>query len=144
MTPQLLSALLVIASIAMYQICMKSIPEGLSPFSALITFYLSALIFTVIAAKLIPIEDFSIAQVTFSWPAALVGLAIVGIELGYLLMYRSDWSLAVAPLIGMGGSAIILLVVGLLFFKEPVSLRMLSGMAMCLIGLYLLTPRTIS
>ena len=141
MSPHFLSAAMVISAIAMYQICMKTIPDGVNPASALITFYVSALVFTIIAAKLFMPNEAIFSADEFSWAAALVGIAIVGIELGYLLMYRSGWSLAAAPLIGMGGSAIILIIVSFIFFKEPVSLRTLSGVGLCLIGLFLLTPQ---
>lgn len=140
MTPQFVSAAVVITSVVMYQICMKSVPEGVNPVSALLTFYLSALVCTLLASRFFADTGtvFSISE--FSWAAALVGVAIVGIELGYLLMYRSGWTLAAAPLIGMGGAAIILTVIGMAFFRQPITPKTIAGVGLCLYGLYLLTP----
>lgn len=141
MTPQIGTAAIVICSIAMYQICMKSIPEGINPLNALVTFYLSALVCTLVAGKLLTTNEPFLTTSAFSWQAVLVGVAIVGIELGYLLMYRSGWHLAVAPLIGMGGAVVLLTVIGLAVFRQPLPIRHFLGLSLCLFGLYLLLPR---
>ena len=141
MNAQLISAAIVVGSIVTYQICMKVVPNDLNPISAMVTFYATALIFTLISAKFVPVDAPSWSLSEVSWVAVFVGIAIVGIELGYLLMYRSGWQLAVAPLIGLGGAAIILAPVGYLVFREPLSLKNIVGIVLCLYGLYLLTPQ---
>lgn len=142
MNPQVGSVTIVVLSIVLYQLCMKGIPEGVNPVSALITFYVSALLCTLVTAKLFPGGELSLSSSDFSWQAALVGVAIVGIELGYLLMYRSGWNIAVAPLIGMGIAAVLLAIIGALFFRQPATLRYFCGLAMCLYGFYLIVPQT--
>jgi drug/metabolite transporter (DMT)-like permease len=143
MSPYFLSAAVVITSIVVYQICMKVIPQGVNPVSALLTFYLSALVCTLIAAPLFRLQEGMFSLTQFSWPAVLVGVAIVGIEFGYLLMYRSGWTLSAAPLIGMGSAAVILAVIGFVWFQEAVSVRHIGGVALCLSGLYLLSSRPV-
>jgi len=140
MTGQLASAAIAIASVVTYQICMKVIPHDLNPISALVTFYVSALICTLIAAWFIPVGMPSWSLAEFSWPAVIVGAAIVGIELGFLLMYRSGWHLGIAPLITMGGAAVLLLPIGVLMFRQPWTPKYLLGIVLCLYGLYLLSP----
>ena len=141
MSGQISSALIVIASIAMYQIGMKLTPEHINPVSALVTFYVTALLCTLIAAKLMPVSMPSISLAEFSWAAVLVGVAIVGIELGFLMMYRNGWNLSTGPVITMGGAVMLLLPVSFLVFGQPWSLRNLAGIVLCLGGLYLLAPR---
>ena len=141
MTQYMTSAGLVISSIVVYQLCMKSVPAGLNPMSALATIFTSALICTFIASRLFAFEGPSFSFSEVSWQAALVGVAIVGIELGYLLMYRSGWTLAAATLIGMGGAAVLLAIIGAVAFQQPLSLRYILGIALCISGLYLLAPR---
>ncbi len=141
MTVQITSAAIAIASVVTYQICMKVIPEDLNPISALVTFYITALICTLIAAKFVPVSTPSWSFAEFSWTAVFVGVAIVGIELGYLLMYRSGWHLAAAPLVVMGGTAVLLTPIGFAIFRQPWSLRYLLGIMLCLYGLYLLSPQ---
>jgi hypothetical protein len=141
MMTQTTTAAITIGSVVMYQVCMKIIPHHLNPISALVTFYATALVCTVVAAKLLPIDVPGWTIADFSWTAVVVGVAIVGIELGYLLMYRSGWHLAAAPLVVMGGTAVLLVPIGLLVFRQPWSLRYLFGIALCLYGLYLLSPQ---
>jgi len=141
MVTQATSAAIVIASIVAYQICMKVIPTHVNPISALVTFYTTALLCTLVAARFIPVDMPSWSTAEFSWAAVFVGIAIVGIELGYLLMYRSGWNLATAPLLVMGGAAVLLVPISLLVFRQPWSARYLFGMALCLYGLYLLSPQ---
>ncbi|MFT5500942.1 MAG: multidrug transporter EmrE-like cation transporter [Woeseiaceae bacterium] len=141
MVTQTTSAFIAIASVVAYQVSMKSIPHDLNPISALVTFYLTALICTVIAAKFVPVStpNWSIAE--FSWAAVIVGIAIVGIELGFLLMYRSGWHLSVAPLVTIGGATVLLAPIAMLIFKQPFSARYFVGLVLCLYGLYLLAPQ---
>ncbi len=141
MNAQILSAAIAIASVALYQIFIKAIPAEINPFIALITFYSTALIFTLIAAKFAPIATPQSSLSGFSWAAVAVGIAIVGIELGYLLMYRSGWHLAAAPLIVMGGTAVLLVPIGVFALRQPWSAKYSVGILFCMCGLYLLSPR---
>lgn len=141
MMNQTTTAAIAIASVLTYQICMKVMPQQLNPISALVTFYCTALVFTIIAAKFVPVSAPTWSFNEFSWVAVIIGVAIVGIELGFLLMYRSGWPLASAPLVVMGGAAVLLAPIGFLVLKEPWSLRYVFGIVLCLYGLYLLTPQ---
>ena len=141
MNAQLTSAAITIASLALYQICIKAIPTGLNPLSALVTFYVTALVCTLIAIGFAPIDAPRWSLAEFSWAAAAVGIAIVGIELGYLFMYRSGWQLAAAPLVVMGGAAVLLTLIDFLVFRQQWSPRYGLGILICLLGLYLLAPQ---
>ena len=141
MMTQTSSAAIAIASVVMYQVCMKIVPQDLNPISALVTIFGTALVCTLIAARFAPVDTPSWSFAEFSWAPVLVGVAIVGIELGYLLMYRGGWRLEVAPLVVMGSAAVILTPIGLLAFRQPWSSRSLFGIALCLYGLYLLSPQ---
>jgi len=141
MTPQITTAAIAIASVVTYQLCMKVVPQDLNPISALVTIFSTALVCTLIAAKFAPVDPPSWSFAEFSWTPVFVGVAIVGIELGYLLMYRSGWHLAAAPLVVMGAAAVVLTPIGFLVFRQPWSSKYVLGLALCLFGLYLLTPQ---
>lgn len=141
MNTQVASAAVAIASLAMYQIFIKTVPTELNPLIALVTFYVTALVCTLLAIKFAPIDAPHWSLSEFSWPAVAVGIAIVGIEIGYLFMYRSGWHLAAAPLIAVGGAAVVLIPVSVLVFRQPWSARYGFGILICLYGLYLLSPR---
>jgi len=141
MTPQITTAAIAIASVVTYQLCMKVVPQDLNPISALVTIFSTALVCTLIAAKFAPVDPPSWSLAEFSWAPVFVGVAIVGIELGYLLMYRSGWHLAAAPLVVMGAAAVVLTPIGFVVFRQPWSAKFVLGLALCLYGLYLLSPQ---
>lgn len=141
MTGQIGSAVITIDSLVLYQICMKVIPHNLNPIGALITFYATALVLTLVASRFVPVDSPGWSLSDFSWAVVIVGVAIVGIEMGYLLMYRSGWHLSAAPLVVTGAAVVLLLPIGLLAFRQPWSARYLVGIVLCLYGIYLLAPQ---
>ena len=71
------------------------------------------------------------------WRPYVVGIAIVAIELGFLLAYRAGWKISTAVVTANILVAIALLAVGALAFREPVTPVRLAGIATCLAGLWL-------
>ena len=146
MNPQLISVSIVIVAISVYQTNMKLVSSELNPLHVLVTIFSTALICTLAAVKFFPAEQLATKVPffpNFPLPAVIVGIAIVGIELGYLMMFRSGWHLAAAPLVTMGGAAIILVFIGALFFQQAITVRSVSGLLVILFGLYLLAPKEI-
>lgn len=94
MTAFVYSIGIVIASQVTYQLAVKAIPQGSNPFGVLIIVYGLAMITCVVLS---PLAGRSVAfadvRRLLSWPACLLALAVVGIEIGYLLAYRSGWKL---------------------------------------------------
>jgi len=74
-----------------------------------------------------------------NWASAAVGVSIVGVELAVLLAYRSGWRVSLLSVIGNSASALLLVGIGLAFFHEHLSLRNVSGVILCLIGLALIS-----
>ena len=74
-------------------------------------------------------------------PAVGIGLGALTIEVGFLLAYRSGWLLSTAGLLVNVAAALVLLVVGLAFFREALTVQQWIGVAACMIGLALLTMK---
>ena len=72
-----------------------------------------------------------------NWATVAMGLAVVGLELGYICLYRAGWKVSLGALIANILLACVLLAVGVLLYKEAVTLRQLVGMAVCALGLFL-------
>lgn len=68
-----------------------------------------------------------------------VGVGIVAIELGFLLAYRAGLVISTASITANAAVAVLLLLVGALAFKEPVTLARVAGIGFCLVGLWLIT-----
>ena len=59
----------------------------------------------------------------------------MGLEAGYIYLYKAGWEISVGSLIASVLLAIALIAVGVLVYKEPISLRK-AGVILCLVGLY--------
>jgi uncharacterized membrane protein len=73
-----------------------------------------------------------------NWSALALGIAIVGLEFGYICIYRAGWKIGVASLVANISLACVLLLVGLFVYKEVITLKQLLGMGICAIGLMLI------
>jgi drug/metabolite transporter (DMT)-like permease len=133
-----LSILLTIISNVLYHIFLKLLPSGTHPAVALIVAYTSALVACLFYLLLFPpVEGLLPSLRKISWVNVALGLAIVGLELGFILAYRSGWNISLAGIVSASAVAVILLPVGLLAFREHISLINLVGVALCIGGLAL-------
>jgi multidrug transporter EmrE-like cation transporter len=69
---------------------------------------------------------------------ATVGIGALLIELGFLLTYRAAWPVSTASVMTNGAVAVLLLPIGALFFSEAITLIRVGGVALCLVGLWML------
>jgi len=75
------------------------------------------------------------------WSSIGLAFAIVGLELGYILAYRSQWNISLGPLVANVAVAVLLLPVGLILFREKLSPLNALGVGVCLVGLMMVTSR---
>ena len=73
-----------------------------------------------------------------NWTAFAFGLCLVGLEFGYIQLYRAGWSVSVGPLVCNITLACVLLVIGVLLYKEVLHLPQILGMLLCVAGLVLI------
>jgi multidrug transporter EmrE-like cation transporter len=62
----------------------------------------------------------------------------VGIEFGFLLMYRSGWNLGIASVLSTVFASLILVPVAVFVFKDKISWVNIAGILVCLVGLVML------
>ena len=53
-------------------------------------------------------------------------------------MYRTGWKISVASLLANVLLAVLLLFIGLVFYREHLSMRQLAGICLCLFGSFLI------
>ncbi|MDD4600193.1 hypothetical protein SDC9_15011 [bioreactor metagenome] len=136
------SIVLIVASNILYNICQKSTPADANPFSSLLVTYLTATLIT-ITTFLFFYADKSLLQSfeELNWTSMALGVAIVGLELGYLMAYRAGWNISEGSLVANILLALMLIPVGILFYKEGFAFNKVLGVVFCLIGLILINKK---
>jgi uncharacterized membrane protein len=133
---------LIVGSVVLYQVSQKLLPKGLNQWHALILYYLIALVATVVMTLIDrPTKSLLESAREINWAVLVVGISIVGIEVGWILAFRAGSSLSLTGLIVNVTVALLTIPLGLLFFKERISLVNLAGIALCLVGLVLISRK---
>ena len=119
MTALVHSIALVIASQVTYQLSVKAIPRESHPFGVLIIVYglamVACIVLSPLAGRPLAFADF---RRLLSWPTCLLAIAVVGIEFGYLLAYRSGWKLGATFAVTSVATVAVLALLGIVWFGE--------------------------
>lgn len=133
---------IVILGNVLYHLGQRAIPREANAVVATLAAYLVAIIGTIATMPLLARDvQLSSAWRLLNWSTILVGIGIVGVELGFLLAYRAGWVLGNASLTANVCVAVVLLAIGALVFREPLSITRLAGVGVCLFGLWLVTRK---
>lgn len=136
------SILLAVLSNTGYHLFQKSTPSNLNPIAALIVTYACALIVSItIFFIFVPGANLIESIKVVNWASILLGFAVVGLELGFLLAYRSGWNISTAGFLANTLVALLLIPVGVLIYKERLSVINISGFLLCITGLLLVSKR---
>jgi uncharacterized membrane protein len=126
----------------MYHICQKSTPEQVNPFAALLVTYATATAITAVTLFFYKPENGLIESIKqLNWTSIVLGISIVGLELGYLLAYRAGWNISVGSLVANILLALILIPIGIMLYHEKFELTKVIGSVFCIVGLILINRK---
>jgi multidrug transporter EmrE-like cation transporter len=133
------SITLAILSSALYHFVAKSTPANVNfPVSLLVT-YAVAFVITLLGFFFFPVENGISSELKkLNWASIGLAIAVVGIEFGFLLVYRSGWNLGIAAVLTNVVASLILVPVAILVFKDKLSWVNVMGILVCLAGLVML------
>ncbi|MGI5978312.1 MAG: EamA family transporter [Oscillospiraceae bacterium] len=128
---------LVVVSNIVYQICAKSVPNDMNPFAALtITYAIAAISSAILYYALNKDANLLKAYAHINWASFVLGLVIVGLEVGFIYAYKAGWAISTASITQSAFLAVALVFVGYLLYNESISLNKIIGIVICLLGLY--------
>ena len=132
-------AVIVISNV-FYQVCAKGVPDGMNPMVSVAVTYLVGALASIAVFFMLEKGGNLIAEVKkANWASFLLGIVIVGLETGYIFAYRAGWDVSKAPLLQSAVVAVILIFVGKLAYGEPITVKKLTGILVCLLGMVLLS-----
>lgn len=133
---------LAIACTVAYHLVLKLTPEGANPLLSLLATYLAVSAIFALILVAAPGEFGWRGELRqLNWTAVALAVAIVGLDLGFLLLYRSGYAVSMGALVTQSAAALILLVIGVAAFRERLSAANLAGLVLCLAGLWLVNRR---
>lgn len=133
------SITLAICSSALYHFTAKSTPSNVNYTVSLLVTYGVAFIVVLFTFVFFPLRNgiaFELKQL--NWASIGLAIAIVGIEFGFLLTYRSGWNLGIAAVLVNVVASLILVPVAIYVFKDKISWVNIMGILVCLVGLVML------
>jgi multidrug transporter EmrE-like cation transporter len=136
------SILLAILSTLLYHLSQKLTPGSVNPVLAItITYLVSLAICLAILAFSPPSTGLRASLSQLNWASIALAFALVGLEIGFLLAYRAGWNLSTATIFVNTAGTLLLIPVGLFFFKERLTPVNLFGILVCIAGLILINWR---
>ena len=131
--------LIVVCANTVYNISTKSTPADINSFASLTVTYtvaaVSSLILFFITAEN---RDLASELTKINWTAFVLGIAIVALEFGFICIYRAGWKISIASLVANISLACILLLIGILLYRETISAKQVIGMVLSAAGLILI------
>ena len=134
---------LIVLSNTMYQICAKSVPEGMNPFASLtVTYLVGAILSGVLYYALGNHSGLLKEYSKLNWAPIVLGIVIVGLEAGYIFAFKAGWQVSTAQVVQAAVLAGVLLFVGWLLYHEAMTWNKIIGIVICLIGLVFINLKT--
>jgi multidrug transporter EmrE-like cation transporter len=133
------SITLAICSSALYHFTAKSTPSNVNFTVSLLVTYGVAFLVVLLTFFFFPIKNslgFELKQL--NWASVGLAIAIVGIEFGFLLTYRSGWNLGIAAVLVNVVASLMLVPVAIFVFRDKISWVNILGILVCLAGLIML------
>ena len=131
--------LIILLSNILYNVCTKSAPSEVNAFAMLsITYLVAAVVsfstFLITSRGKNIFTEFS----KINWTTFVLGIVIIGLELGYILAYRNGWAMNTVSVTANIALAVALIFVSMIFYKETITLKQIAGIALCGGGLVLI------
>jgi len=134
-------SLAVVATVA-YHVILKLTPAGANPFLSLMLTYGAVTVLFAGVLVLAPGEFAWREELRqLNWTAIALALAIIGLDLGFILLYRTGFEVSLGALVTQTAAAMLLVGIGVLVFREKLDLSHGIGIVLCLAGLWLVNRR---
>ena len=131
-----------IAATVGYHVVLKLTPAGVSPYLSLAaTYAVTAVAFTAVYAVMPGPLPLRTAVGQLNWTTLVLGVVIVFLDLGFLMLYRGGFDVSLGQLITQSAAALLLLLLGVAFFAEKLSLANVAGILLCVAGLWLINKK---
>lgn len=128
-----------VAGQVLYHTVAKAVGGTRSPFELIAAAYIFAFICVVLIGYHLCQFDFAAAVSPANlFPAIAIGAAVSCVEIGYVMAYKYGLELNTGALTAVAITAIILIPIGIWFFDEMLTPKLIAGVIITLFGLWLI------
>ncbi len=133
---------LVALSNTLYQVCAKTVPDGMNPLASLTVTYLVGAVVSCVMYFILNRNANLLREIRLTnWAPIVLGIVIVGLEVGFIYAFRAGWQISMAQIVSSAVLAVILIFVGYLLYHEAITWNKIVGIIICLAGLVLINYR---
>ncbi|MDH4261133.1 MAG: hypothetical protein OEW16_12650 [Gammaproteobacteria bacterium] len=134
-------AIAIVATVG-YHVALKLTPAAANPFLSLaVTYAIVTALFAAIYAVMPGSASLREALPQLNWTVAALAATIGLLDLGFLMLYRTGYNLSLGQLVTQSAAALLLLLLGVAWFREKLSLTNMGGILLCVLGLWLINRR---
>ena len=125
-----------------YHLVLKVTPANVNPVLSLAATYLVVSVALVTVYLLAPAATPAREAVKLlNWTVFALAAAIIFLDIGFLMLYRSGFDVSLGQLVTQSAAALLLLGLGVVLFRERLNLANLAGIALCVVGLWLINRK---
>lgn len=118
-----------------YDISAKSIPSHIHAMGLLVITYITSALCALILFYITSKEKSLRKELKkVNWAVFVLAVGCTGIDLGYIYLFRVGWPISLGSLVCNIGLAISMIIVGVLLYKEKLTLHHIAGIALCIGG----------
>jgi len=131
-----------IAGTVCYHLVLKLTPAGANQFLSLaVTFAIGSLTFTGLYAATPGMAPLREELGRLNWTTLALCAVVVCLDLSFMMLYRSGFEVSLGQLITQSAAALLLLLLGVAFFADKLSLANIAGILLCVAGLWLINKK---
>lgn len=124
----------------LYHIFQKNVSSNAHPIVSLIVTYVVSLCLCFALLPFFPVKGGLVKGFQeINWASYALAIALIGLEIGFLLVYRAGWNISIASIYSNVLLALILVPIGYMFYQEGLSSTKLVGIIICIIGIFLIS-----
>ena len=130
---------MVVAFNTFYQVAAKGMPSSNSTFANIVCVYMTATVLSVVMFFATEHSSGLLSEIRqTNWAPFVLGCSVVGLEYGFILLYRAGWKISLGSSVCNILLALVMLAIGVMFYKERISINQVLGIALCAAGLFFL------
>ena len=130
---------LIVLSNVFYNVCSKETPAAINPLASLTVTYLIGAVFSAVMYFALNRGGSLLAEYrNLNWSSFVLGLAVVGLEVGSIYMYKAGWNISSGQLVYSSILAVCLILIGTIAYHETISTTKIFGILVCMFGLFLI------